>query len=132
MIAHCTYTDSRTGRWARMRTIGRKTLGRVTVVPQRPESVELHTPADNRSFQDHVLVHLDAGYNLAYWMLRDEHRASDALQDASLKAWHRFETYRGGDAKSWFLAIVRTCVVDLARGARRSSTQSLDEVREPT
>jgi RNA polymerase sigma-70 factor (ECF subfamily) len=77
------------------------------------------------------MVHLDAGYNLAVWMLRDEHLAGDALQEAALKAWRRFETFQGGDGKSWFLAIVRTSVVDLVRQTRRGASVSLDGQDEP-
>jgi RNA polymerase sigma-70 factor (ECF subfamily) len=87
--------------------------------------------ANKPTFQDCVLDHLDAGYNLAWWMLRDEHLASDALQDAALKAWRRFESFHGGDGKSWLLAIVRTSVVDLIRRTRRNASIPRDVPDEP-
>jgi RNA polymerase sigma-70 factor (ECF subfamily) len=97
----------------------------------QPEPQDVRDQADAPSFQSFVLVHLDAGYNLAFWMLRDEHLASDALQDAALKAWCRFDTYRGGDAKTWWLAIVRTSAIDLARRAGRNAPVSLEASGEP-
>jgi RNA polymerase sigma-70 factor (ECF subfamily) len=95
-----------------------------------PSGIAVHDGVDRSAFQDHVLAHLDAGYNLALWMLRDEHQAGDALQDASLKAWGRFASFRGGDGKSWFLAIVRTSAIDLARRARRHAPAPIDEESE--
>jgi RNA polymerase sigma-70 factor (ECF subfamily) len=92
-----------------------------------PPGIVVQDGVDPPAFQDHVLAHLDAGYNLALWMLRDEHQASDALQDASLKAWDRFGSFRGGDGKSWFLAIVRTSAIDLARRARRYAPAPINQ-----
>ena len=40
-------------------------------------------------FEDLMLPHLDAAYNLACWLLRDAHEAEDAVQDAYLKAMRR-------------------------------------------
>ena len=79
----------------------------------------MHEGGDKPTFQESVLTQLDAGYNLALWMLHDEHLASDAIQDAAFKAWRGFDSFQGGDGKSWFLAIVRTSVVDLVRRIRR-------------
>jgi len=92
----------------------------------RPERLGVNDKVDRPTFQDSVLAHLDAGYNLALWMLRDEHLASDALQDAALKAWQSFESFQGGDGKSWLLSIVRTSVVDCIRRSRRGKSISLD------
>jgi RNA polymerase sigma-70 factor (ECF subfamily) len=83
-------------------------------------------PGERPDFHECVLAHLDAGYNLARWMLRDEHLAGDALQEAALKAWRRFETFQGGDGKTWLLAIVRTSVIDLMRQKRRDLAGTLD------
>ena len=60
-------------------------------------------------FEALILPHLDAGYTLARYLLRDEHDAQDAVQDAALRAFRHFDGYRGGDARAWFLTIVRNC-----------------------
>jgi RNA polymerase sigma-70 factor (ECF subfamily) len=37
-------------------------------------------------FEELVLPHLDAGYNLARWLTRDVHDAEDVVQDACMRA----------------------------------------------
>jgi len=58
-------------------------------------------------FEETVLPHLDAAYNLARWLTRDEQDAEDVVQEAFLRALRHFRTFKGGDAKPWLLAIVR-------------------------
>ena len=61
-------------------------------------------------FESIALPHLDAAYSLARWLTRNEADASDVVQEAFLRALRYFDSYRGGDAKSWLLKIVRhTC-----------------------
>jgi RNA polymerase sigma-70 factor (ECF subfamily) len=64
----------------------------------------------SRNFDEIVLPHLDAGYRLARWIMRNEHDAEDVVQEASLRALRYFRTFVGGDGRAWFLRIVRnTC-----------------------
>lgn len=56
-----------------------------------------------------ALRHLDAAYNLGRWLLGDEHDAADAVHDAFLRASRAADTYAGGSARAWWLAIVRNC-----------------------
>lgn len=65
--------------------------------------------ADVDRFEAVILPHLDAAYTLARYLLRDEHDAQDAVQDAALRAFRHFDGYRGGDPRAWLLAIVRNC-----------------------
>jgi RNA polymerase sigma-70 factor (ECF subfamily) len=67
-------------------------------------------PEDLRRFEALVLPHLDAAYNLARWLTRDQDDARDAVQEASLRAFRFFATFRGGDPRPWFLRIVRNTV----------------------
>ena len=60
-------------------------------------------------FETLVLPHLDAGYNLARWLLRDERQAEDAVQDAYLRAFRFYDDLRGEQARPWLLGIVRNC-----------------------
>jgi RNA polymerase sigma factor (sigma-70 family) len=57
-----------------------------------------------------LLPHLDAAYNLARWLMLNEHDAEDAVQEAYLKALRHLAGCRGGDGRAWLLGIVRnTC-----------------------
>jgi RNA polymerase sigma-70 factor (ECF subfamily) len=88
-------------------------------------------------FEQLVLPHLDDAYTLARYLLRDEHDAQDAVQDASLRAFRHFAGYRHGDPRSWFLAIVRNCCYDFHKSNRidRSSVpfsdEGADEIADP-
>jgi RNA polymerase sigma-70 factor (ECF subfamily) len=66
-----------------------------------------HELDDMGSFDDVILPHLDAAYNLARWLLRNGHDAEDVVQEAYLRAFQYFGTFRGGNARAWLLAIVR-------------------------
>jgi len=61
-------------------------------------------------FQRSVLPHLDAAYNLARWLTRNDHDAEDVVQEAFERALRYFDSLREDDARPWLLAIVRnTC-----------------------
>jgi RNA polymerase sigma-70 factor, ECF subfamily len=78
-------------------------------VGSKPDRLEAGR-AIPHSFDDVVLPHLDAATRLARWLIRDEHDAEDAVQEASLRAFRHFRTFTGGDGRAWFLRIVRnTC-----------------------
>lgn len=80
-----------------------------------------------RRFEQLVLPHLDAAYNLARW-LASSSEAEDIAQDAMLRAYRAFDGFRGEDAKPWLLAIVRNCYYTAAaRHARRRSVPLADE-----
>src|SRR5580700_7662730 len=54
-----------------------------------------------------VLPHLDAAYNLAHWLAGNDHDAQDVAQEASLRAFRFFGSFRGENARAWLLSIVR-------------------------
>lgn len=72
-----------------------------------------------RRFEAAVLPHLDAAYNLARWLLRDEQSAQDVVQESYLRAFKFFDGFRGGDARPWLLGIVRNaCFTWLGQSGR--------------
>jgi RNA polymerase sigma-70 factor (ECF subfamily) len=78
-------------------------------------------------FESVVLPHLDAAYALARWLTRNDADAADVVQEAVLRAFRYFDTYREGDAKSWILRIVRrTCYSWLERN-RPADVVPLDD-----
>jgi len=68
-------------------------------------------PVDERErlrlFEQTVLPHLDAAYNLARWLAGNDHDAQDVAQEACLRAFKFFGSYRGENARAWLLTIVR-------------------------
>ena len=63
-------------------------------------------------FEQAVLPQLDAAYNLARWLTRNGTDAEDVVQEACERALKYFSAFRGGDAKAWFLTIVRHACYD--------------------
>src|SRR5215467_3413060 len=58
-------------------------------------------------FEQVVLPHLDAAYNLARWLAGNDHDAQDVTQEASLRAFKFFGNFRGDNPRAWLLTIVR-------------------------
>ena len=65
--------------------------------------------------------HMDAAYNLARWLVRDDQDAQDVVQDAYLRAFRFAGGFRGGDPRAWILAIVRNAAFSWLRSNRRSA-----------
>ena len=79
-------------------------------------------------FEQAVLPHLDSAYNLARWLIRNDHEAEDLVQEACLRALKSFEGFRGGDARAWLLTIVRnSCYTWLDQNRRQELTTAFDE-----
>lgn len=68
-----------------------------------------------------ILPHLDAAYNLARWLTRDEASAEDITQEAVLRALTFFDSFRGDQGRPWFLAIVRNAYLDWRRRTQRGA-----------
>jgi RNA polymerase sigma factor (sigma-70 family) len=79
-------------------------------------------------FEQAILPHLDAAYNLARWLTRNEHDAQDMVQEACLRAFKFFDGFHGVDARAWLLTIVRnTCYTWLKQNRRGQAMTSFDE-----
>jgi RNA polymerase sigma factor (sigma-70 family) len=83
-------------------------------------------------FDTVALTHLDAAYNLARWLVRDEHVAQDMVQDAYLRALKYYDGFRGGDdIRPWLMRIVRnTCYTWLQSSKRDEDRIEFDEERD--
>lgn len=81
------------------------------------------------NFEEAVMPHLDAAYNLARWLTQNDADARDMVQEAYLRALRFFEGFRGTDARAWLLTIVRnTCYTWLRRNRSSQLSCELDEV----
>jgi len=85
-------------------------------------SQRLQDPNQLARFEQAVLSHLDAAYNLARWLTRNDHDAQDVVQESYLRALKFFGGFRGGDARAWLLTIVRHTCYDWLRQNRRYET----------
>jgi RNA polymerase sigma factor (sigma-70 family) len=84
-----------------------------------------------RMFEVTVLPHLDAAFNFARWLTRDDAEAEDVVQDACVRALRYFASLRDGDARAWFFAIVRnTWYSRVARRPGGTQMTSLDRRRD--
>jgi RNA polymerase sigma factor (sigma-70 family) len=92
------------------------------------EESEMEEQTSPGNFENSVLPHLDAAYNLARWMTRNGQDAEDAVQEACLRAFRFFGNFRGGDARAWLLKIVRnTCYKQLQNNRPQELATTFDE-----
>ncbi len=83
---------------------------------------------DQQRFEALVLPHLDAAHNLARWLVRGDAEAQDLAQEAMLRAYRFFGSFRGGDPRAWLLKIVRnTCYTWLANARGGRQDEEFDE-----
>jgi RNA polymerase sigma-70 factor (ECF subfamily) len=79
------------------------------------------------AFEQTILPHLNAAYNLARWLTRNEHDAEDVVQEACLRAFRSFETFQGQDGRAWLLAVVRNTCFTWLRKKGGQPTLEFDE-----
>ena len=79
-------------------------------------------------FEEMALPHLGAAYNLARWLVHNDHDAEDMVQEAYFRAFKFFGGYYGGDFRSWLLTIVRnTCYTWLQQNRRLRQVEPIDD-----
>jgi RNA polymerase sigma factor (sigma-70 family) len=111
-------------------------LGRAAGLLLRPRDPAVATgpgttgpvgPGDAARFRQVMLPHLDSAYSFARFLCRDASVAEDLVQDAYLRAYRGFSGYRGGDAKAWLFAIVRSSFLTWLRSQRAWSEVTTPE-----
>jgi RNA polymerase sigma-70 factor (ECF subfamily) len=89
-------------------------------------------PQDQARFEQLVLPHLDAAFNLSRWLLHGRADAEDVAQESMLRAFRFFRGFHGGDARAWLLQIVRnTCYTWLEKNRSVDLTTEFDEKLHP-
>jgi RNA polymerase sigma-70 factor (ECF subfamily) len=79
-------------------------------------------------FEQTVLPHLDAAYNLARWLTRDDADAEDVMQEAYLRAFRFFDGFHGDNSRAWLLKIVRnSCYTWRQQNRVRALATEFDE-----
>jgi RNA polymerase sigma-70 factor, ECF subfamily len=92
--------------------------------------------SDHTRFEELVLPHLNAAYNLARWLARDVNDAEDVVQDACMRALKYVGSLHGDDARAWFLTIVRHAFYDWCKRNRpaeiaRDDGTAIDSAVDP-
>src|SRR5437764_6503454 len=91
------------------------------------EDPPLQGAEERERFEQVLLPHLDAAYNLARWLTRDEHDAEDLVQAAYLRALKSFGGFHGANSRAWLLTIVRNaCYTWLQQKRARGPAVAFD------
>jgi RNA polymerase sigma factor (sigma-70 family) len=94
----------------------------------RGEALNLDQRARVRRFEEVFVVHLDAAYDYAHWLTRDERNAEDVVQEACLRAFRFLDSFHGDGGRAWLLAIVRnTYYTWVKRNKAEALSVSFDE-----
>lgn len=83
---------------------------------------------DLEAFNELVLRHQDAAFNVAYRLLGDPDTAADMTQDALIAAYRKLDTYHNGSFRAWLLRIVSNRCLDELRRVKRHRTDYLDDL----
>jgi RNA polymerase sigma factor (sigma-70 family) len=98
------------------------------LVDHHPMTVSMDEKTRLALFEQTIVPHLNAAYNLAAWLTRNKDDAEDVVQEAYLRAFRFFGGFHGGDGKAWLLTIVRnTCQTWLRREKGNRSVVMFDE-----
>ena len=77
-------------------------------------------PRDPAAFEALLAPVVVDAHRLATALLNDPGLAEDAVQEAAVKAWRKFDSFReGAEFRPWFLAVVANQARDMARARRR-------------
>jgi RNA polymerase sigma-70 factor (ECF subfamily) len=86
--------------------------------------------ARREHFETHVVPHMGVAYNLARWLTRNDHDAQDVVQEAYLRAFRFWDSFRGGDSRTWLLTIVRNTCFTWLQQNRKPSLELNEEMPE--
>ena len=82
-----------------------------------------------QSFEDLVLPHSRAAYNLARWLVRNDQDAEDVTQEAIVRAFRFFDGFSGDNPRAWLLTVVRNSAYTFLQQKRpRELDAEFDEV----
>ncbi len=85
-----------------------------------PQTRSTDGMARTHRFEQTIMPHLDAAYNLARWLTRNDSDAQDVVQGAYLRAFKYFDSFQGENPSAWLLAIVRNACFTWMRRNRPS------------
>jgi RNA polymerase sigma-70 factor (ECF subfamily) len=81
-------------------------------------------------FEQTVIPHMNAAYNLARWLTRSSQTSDDLVQESYLKAFRSFDSFQGNDSndgRGWILTIVRNTCLTWLKKKGNQPTAEFDE-----
>lgn len=85
-----------------------------------------------RQFENAIWPHLRGAYNLARWLVGNDHDAEDIVQESFVKAFQAADRVWSADARPWLLAIVRNTALNyLQRGRPKAEVSWGEDLPEP-
>jgi RNA polymerase sigma-70 factor (ECF subfamily) len=82
---------------------------------------------DLEAFNQLVLRYQNLLFGIALRLLNDEDVAADAVQEALISAFRRFNTFRGDSLRSWLARVVVNACYDEMRKKRRQHSVPLEQ-----
>src|SRR5512145_2959494 len=82
---------------------------------------------DLEAFNLLILRYQNLLFGIAMRMLNDEDAAADAVQEALISAFRRFDTFRGDSLRSWLARVVVNACYDEIRKKRRQHAVPLEQ-----
>ena len=82
------------------------------------------------AFNQLVLFYQQTAYNLAFRILGDVDRSTDATQESFIRCYRSLDQFRGGIFRAWLLRIVTNCCYDQLRLQQRRPTTPIDDLVE--
>jgi RNA polymerase sigma-70 factor (ECF subfamily) len=88
---------------------------------------EQRLSATESQFEQIVMPHLDAAYNLARWLAGNDHDAADIVQEACVRAFRFVGSCRGDNSRAWVLTIVRNTACSWLKKNRPRAVVPMDD-----
>ena len=96
---------------------------------EAPGVAQAQAARDRTAFEEEALVHAENLYRIALRLTGSPQAAEDLVQEAYLRAFRAWQSYRPGtNLAAWLATILRNAFLDEARKqSRRPAQESLDE-----
>ncbi len=99
----------------------------IFIQDEEKELVKAAQRGDLDAFNALIVRYQNLLYGIALRMLNDEDTASDAVQEALISAFSKFNTFRGGSLRSWLARVTVNACYDEMRRKRRQREVPLEQ-----
>lgn len=100
----------------------------ITNGPKSQSTLSVEQKNKLARFEQHIMPHMNAAYNLARWLTSNDSDAQDIVQESYLRAFKYFGGFGDRDSRGWLLRIVRNAFYDwLKRNRGEKTSEPFDE-----